>query len=122
MTKASDLMSLGMAWPLAQAEGWSSIAITAAGTTVTDATACDGQNSVFILTATGSDGIRMNTAVPLFKPIVVVNTSASTGKVYAFTGGNFNGGSTDAAISVLTHTSMWIMRVTTTLWISNLSA
>lgn len=122
MSKASDLMGLGFSWPQAQGLGYSSIAITAAGTTVADATSCDAQNSVFIMTATGSDGIRMNTAVPLFKPILVVNTSSSTGKVYAFTGGNFNGGSTDAAISVLTHSSMWLMRVTTTLWISNLSA
>ena len=122
MTAAKDLMSLGLSWPAAAAEGYSSIAITAAGTTVADATACDAQNKVFIMTATGSDGIRMNTAVPLFTPIFVVNTSGSTGKVYAFTGGNFDGGSTDAAISVLTHSAMMIMRVTTTLWISILSA
>ncbi len=122
MTKATDLMGLGFSFPLAQAEGYSSIAITAAGTTVADATACDNQNSVFIMTATGSDGIRFNTATPLFKPILVVNTSSSTGKIYAFTGGNFCGGSTDAAISILTHSSCWVMRITTTLWISNLSA
>ena len=122
MTAAKDLMGLGFAWPAAQAEGYSSVAITAAGTTVADATACDGQNSVFIMTATGSDGIRMSTSAPLFKPILVVNTSASTGKVYAFTGGNFDGGSTDAAISVLTHSAMLIMRISTTLWISILSA
>lgn len=122
MTKATDLMSLGFAWPLALAEGYSSVAITAAGSTTTDATACDGQNSIFIMTATGADGIRMNTAVPLMKPIFVVNTSASTGLVYPFTGGNFNGGSTDAAISVATHKAMLIMRLSTTLWLSNLSA
>jgi len=122
MTGSKDLMGLGFSWPLAQAEGYSSIAITAAGTTSADATSCDGQNSVFIMTATGSDGIRMNTAVPLFKPILVINTSASTGKVYPFTGGNFNGGSTDAGISVLTHSAMFLMRVSSTLWHSNLSA
>jgi len=122
MTRTSELTALGFSWPQAQAEGYSHIAITAAGTTVADATSCDNQNSVFVMTATGSDGIRFNTATPLFKPILVVNTSSSTGKIYAFTGGNFNGGSTDAAISVLTHSSCWVMRVTTTLWISNLSA
>ena len=122
MSKASDLMSLGFAWPLALAEGYSSIAITAAGTTSTDATACDAQNSIFIMTASGSDGIRMSTSVPIMKPIFVVNTSGSTGKVYPFTGGNFNGGSTDAAISVATLKAMLIMRLTSTLWLSNLSA
>ncbi len=123
MSSPTDLM-LGAHFPAlaAQMLGYSSVAITAAGTTVADATSCGAQNSVFIMTATGSDGIRMNTAVPLFKPILVVNTSSSTGKVYAFTGGNFNGGSTDAAISVLTHSAQYIMRVSTTLWISILSA
>ncbi len=122
MTKNSDLMSLGMAWPLAMAEGYSSIAITAAGSAATDATACDAQNKIFIMTATGSDGIRMSTSVPLMQPIFVVNTSASNGLVYPFTGGNFNGGSTDAAITVGSHKAQLIMRVTSTLWISNLSA
>lgn len=122
MSKAADLMGLGFSWPQAIAEGYSSIAITAAGTTVTDATACDAQNTIFIMTATGSDGIRMSTSVPLMRPIFVVNTSGSTGKVYAFTGGNFNGGSTDAAISVPAQKAMLIMRLSTTLWLSNLSA
>jgi len=122
MTKAADLMGLGFPWPLAQAEGFSSVAITAAGTTSVDATACDAQNSIFIMTATGSDGIRMSTSVPLMKPIWVVNTSGSTGKVYPFTGGNFNGGSTDAALSVLTLKTAIIMRVTSTLWMLNMSA
>jgi hypothetical protein len=122
MSKAADLMPLGFSWPLAQAIGYSSVAITAAGTTSTDATACDTQNSIFIMTATGSDGIRMSTAVPIMKPIMVVNTSGSTGKVYPFTGGNFNGGSTDAGISVATLKAIIIMRLTSTLWLSNLSA
>jgi hypothetical protein len=122
MSKSADLMGLGFAWPMAQAIGYSSVAITAAGTTSTDATACDAQNSIFIMTATGSDGIRMSTSVPIMKPIMVVNTSGSTGKVYPFTGGNFNGGSTDAGISVATLKAIIIMRLTSTLWLSNLSA
>lgn len=122
MAKNSDLMTLGLSWPLGTLLGYSSIAITAAGTTSTDATACDGQNKFFIMTATGSDGIRMNTAVPLLTPIFVVNTSGSTGKVYPFTGGNFNGGSTDAGISVTTQKTLIIMRYSATGWSSNLSA
>jgi hypothetical protein len=122
MTKNTDLMSLGFAALAAQAEGYSSVAITAAGTTTTDATACDSQNKIFIMTATGADGIRMNTAVPLMQPIFVVNTSASTGLVYPFTGGAFNGGSADAAISVAAHKALLLMRLSTTVWLSNLSA
>jgi len=114
MTSTSDLLSLGMPAAQALAEGFSSIAITAAGTTTTDATVCDNQNDVFTMTATGSDGIRINTNWPLLQPIFVLNTSASTGKVYPATGGNFNGGSTDAALSILTHKAALIMRVSTT--------
>jgi len=122
MTKAADMMGLGFSWPQAQAEGFSSVAITAAGSASTNATVCDNQNDVFIMTATGADGIRMNASVPLLSPIYVVNTSGSSGLVYPATGGNFNGGSTDAAITLATHTSMLIMRVSTTVWISNLTA
>lgn len=122
MSKSQDMMGLGFSWPQAQALGYSYIAITAAGTTTSDATACDGQNSVFGMTATGADGIRMSTSVPLLKPIIVVNISGSTGKVYPFTGGAFNGGSTDAAISVPANKSAIILRYSTTGWLLNLSA
>lgn len=122
MTSAKDLMSLGMAWPLAQAEGFSNVAITAAGTTTTDATVCDAQNDVFQLTATGADGIRLNTAWPLLQPVFICNISGSTGKVYPATGGNFNGLSTDGAISVGANKTLIVMRFSTTGWLSNLSA
>lgn len=122
MTASKDLMGLGFAWPLAQAEGWSNIAITAAGSTTTDATVCDAQNDFFVMTATGSDGIRLNGAMPLLQPIVVVNTSGSIGKVYPVSGGNFNGLSTDTAISVGANKSLIVMRYSTTGFQSNLSA
>jgi hypothetical protein len=122
MTSAKDLMSLGLAWGLAQAEGFSDIAITAAGSATTDATVCDAQNDVFRMTATGADGIRMNTSTPLLQPIFISNVSGSTGKVYPATGGNFNGGSTDAAISVGANKCLIVMRFSTTGWLSNLSA
>lgn len=122
MTKASDMMGLGFSWPQAQNLGYSRVAITAAGTQSSDATACDDQNSVFIMTATGSDGIRMNSAVPLLKPIIVANTSGSTGKIYPHTGGTVNGGSTDAAESCATTTVQIWMRVSSTAWIAVLGA
>jgi hypothetical protein len=122
MTSSKDLMGLGFSWPGAQAIGYSNIAITAAGSTTTDATVCDATNDVFIMTATGSDGIRMNAAVPLLTPLIVINTSGSTGKVYPATGGNFNGLSTDAAISVGANKMLILIRYSTTGWGSNLSA
>lgn len=122
MTSAKDLMGLGFSWPAAQAEGFSNIAITAAGTTTTDATVCDPQNDVFVMTATGSDGIRMNAAVPLLSPIFVVNTAGSTGKVYPTSSGTINGLSADTAISVGANKCLVLLRYSATGWLSNLSA
>lgn len=122
MTKTTDMMGLGFSWPQALALGFSNIAITAAGSTTTDATVCDAQNDVFIMTATGADGIRMNTSSPLLTPILICNTSGSIGKVYPTSGGNFNGLSADAAISVGANKSLWVMRYSTNGWVSNLSA
>ena len=122
MTKASDMLGLGFPWPQAQALGLSNKAITAAGTTSTDATVCDAQNSVFIMTASGSDGIRMNSAVPLLTPIFVGNTAAGNGKVYPHTGGTVNSGSTDAGETCnATTVQMWI-RISSTAWIAILGA
>lgn len=122
MTKAADMMGLGFSWPQAQNLGYNNIAISAAGTTSADATACDAQNSVFILTATGSDGIRMSASAPLLRPIIVANTSGSTGKVYPNTGGAVNGGSTDAGESCATTTVQIWMRISTNVWVAVLGA
>lgn len=122
MAKATDLMQFGFAWPLAQLVGYSNIAITAAGSTTTDATVCDNQNDVFIMTATGADGIRMNGAVPLLSPVFVTNTSGSIGKVYPTSGGTINGLGADVAISVGANKCLILMRYSNTGWLANLSA
>lgn len=122
MTKSADMMGLGFSWPQAQALGLSSIAITAAGTTSADATGCDAQNKVFIMTASGADGIRMSSSVPLLTPIIVANTAAGNGKVYPHTGGTVNSGSTDAGETCnATTVQIWI-RVSSTAWIAVLGA
>ena len=122
MSASSDLIGLGFAPAAALAVGLSSIAITAAGTTTTNATVCDGQNDFFILTATGSDGIRLNAAAPLLTPIFVTNISGSNGSVYPPTSGTFNGLSANTAIVVGANKSAFFIRYSTTGWLSNLSA
>ena len=122
MAKKEDLMSLGFSWPIAALEGLSSTTITAAGTTSADATACDAQNTVFIMTASGSDGIRMSSSAPLLTPIFVGNTAAGNGKVYPHTGGAVNGGSTDAGETCNATTVQIWMRVSSTAWIAVLGA
>jgi hypothetical protein len=122
MTKQQDMMGLGFSWPQAQALGLSNKAITAAGSSSTDATVCDAQNNVFTMTASGTDGIRMNSSAPLLTPIIVANSAAGNGKVYPHTGGTVNGGSTDAGETCnATTVQMW-MRVSSTAWIAILGA
>ena len=122
MSKDADLIGFGFSWPQAQALGYINKAITAAGTTSTDATVCDAQSSVFTMTASGSDGIRMNSAVPLLKPIFVANSAAGNGKVYPHTGGTVNSGSTDAGETCNATTVQIWMRVSATAWIAVLGA
>jgi hypothetical protein len=120
MTKTSELIGLP---PITQIQlGLSNIAITAAGSSSANATVCDNYNDVFVMTATGTDGIRMNSGTPLLSHIFVVNTSGSNGLVYPNTGGAINGGSTDAGVTVGANKSAMLLRVTTNVWMSILSA
>lgn len=98
------------------------VAISAAGTTSADATAVLANQDNINLTATGSDGIRFATDVPLMVPIFVANTSGSTGKIYPATGGNWSGGTTDAGLSITTHKGCVVYRLSTTLWLCIFSA
>lgn len=120
MASVQDLLS---AFAPAQSNliGYTQKAITAAGTTSSDATVCT-TDKFFILTATGADGIRMNASAPLLTPIVVANTSGSNGKVYPTVGGAVNGGSTDAGETVGTTTVQIWFRVSTNVWVAVLGA
>lgn len=122
MAKASDLMGLGFPAAQAVALGLTSKAITAAGTTSADATACDAQNTFFIMTASGSDGIRMSASAPLLTPIIVANTAAGNGKVYPHTGGKVNSGSTDAGETCNSTTVQIWVRYDATNWAAVLGA
>jgi hypothetical protein len=122
MAKSSDLMGLGFASAQANAIGFTLKAITAAGTTSADATACDAQSTFFNVTATGSDGIRMSSSAPLLTPIVVANPSGSNGVVYPHTGGTVNGGSTDAGETIATTTVQIWFRISSTAWVAVLGA
>lgn len=123
MALNTDLMGLGMADALARRVGMpTQIASTAAGTTAATATVLSAQSRVINMTASGSDGVRFNDNMPLNTEHFVYNSSGSTGKVYAPTGGNLNGGSTDAGLSLTTLKTAVFVRLTTTLVIYVLTA
>ena len=118
-----DLMGTGFADLQANAVGWNPIAaVTAAGSAATDATVLKKAQNFVNMTATGADGIKLPADAPLNKPYVVFNGSGSTGLVYPNTGGNLNGGTTDAALSMTTHKQAIFIRYSTLGWAYNLTA
>lgn len=120
MSKADELVGMP---PLTRTQlGWTNTTITAAGTTSADATACGAGANFFVMTASGSDGVRMNASTPLLTEIIVANTAAGNGKVYPHTGGKVNGGSTDAGETCNATTVQLWMRVNSTDWIAILGA
>lgn len=123
MSLAKDLIGGGIPDITARHLGYpTNLAVTAAGTTTTDATVLGTQSKVVTMTASGSDGIRLPTNMPLMTPYWLFNSSGSTGKVYPPTGGAINGGSTDAGLSVATLKTVVFMRISTNVVISILTA
>lgn len=92
MASATDLQF----GPLQKAQlGLTSKAVTAAGSSTTDATVLNSQITFVILTATGSDGIRLASDTPLLTPIWISNPGGSAGILYPPTGGTINGGASE---------------------------
>lgn len=115
--RSVDMMGIGVQAELAKREGWpASAAVTAAGTTTADATVLLKYQRQVIMTATGSDGIRLPATAELMVPYMVTNTSGSTGKVYPPSAGTINGGSADAATSVTTLKTFIAWRYSSTGW------
>lgn len=123
MALSTNLVGVGIAPEAARRLGEGTIlAVTAAGTTTADATVLSAQTKVANMTASGSDGIRFNTNMPLNELHYIYNSSGSTGKFYPPTGGNLNGGSTDAGVSLTTLKTVMCYRVSSTLVLYNITA
>ncbi len=122
MARAQDLCGLGIPAGPASLLGYTSAAVSGAGTTSADATAVKKQQTFIILTATGSDGIRMPADADLMVPYVIANTSGSTGKIYPDTGGTVNGGSVDAGESAATTVVQIWYKAANLTWVAVLGA
>jgi hypothetical protein len=122
MPTAKDLTGLGLPATQSTSLGFSPpVAVTAAGTASTDATVLKTSQNSVLMTGTTNDGIRLPTGMPLMTPYVLVAVSGAT-KVYPPTGAAFNGGSTDAALSVAANKCAICYRHSTTGCSFNLSA
>lgn len=123
MPLSIQFMGTGMPAEFARLEGYNpAVAVTAAGANSANATALLAAQNFALMTATGTDGVRLPASAGLIKGHFIVNVSAAAGIVYPPTGGNFAGGSTDAGISVPSRKTLICWRYSNTGWSYNLSA
>ncbi len=118
MVAARNLLSLGVPVEQANQLGLQPIAaVTAAGTTGTDATVLKKQQNYVNMTATGSDGVKLPADADIGVTYVVYNGSGSTGKVYPPTSGTLNGGTaTSGSLSLTTLKIAMFWRYSNTGW------
>lgn len=123
MTSKKDLVGLGMSAQMADYQGFEPLAVTAAGTAVGTATGLpENASFVNVTTAASQDGIKFHNNWPLGRPVIVVNPNATTANIYPPTGANWNGGSTDATITLAQNKVRMFIRYSTTLCYSILTA
>lgn len=134
MPLVTDLIGLGMAPEQAAKIGSPTIdalpaepvsaAVTAAGTTIADATLLTGQvNNVS--TAAASTGVKLNPNTPLGITVTVRNGGANDLKLYPTSASDvINGGSAGAAITLTTLNKQVAScaRVSSTLWVCTVAS
>lgn len=117
MALTSELTGLGM--PPAQAGKVGHNVSTLAGATTAQATATLIQNSVTLATtSSGQTAFVLPSSASLLKEFYVYNQSATTALVFPPSGGNFNGGTTDASVSVAQGKTTMFLRVSAANWIT----
>lgn len=119
-----NLMGVGMPAEQAAQVGLSAIAaVTAAGTTATDATVLKKQQTFVNMTATGSDGVKLPADADLGVEYIIYNSATQTGKVYPPSLGTLNGGTaTSGSLSMTTLKVARFIRYSSTGWIYTLTA
>jgi len=121
MALAIDIMKGGLSAGTSKAiNGQVNSAVSAAGTTQTDATALTTSISV-ITTAAASTGVRLP-ACEIGDEVDILNLGANTLTVYPDSGARINAVATNGGVSLATNTAMKIRRFTSTRWMAYLSA
>lgn len=121
MALAAEAMGGGLSAGQARAlGGHSNSTVSAAGTTQATATALKTSNAI-ITTCANNAGV----IVPLTQngdSMWIYNGTANTLIVYPPTSGQFNDVAVNTGISVGTHTTLVVKKITSTRWLANLSA
>ena len=121
MSTVQDLMGLGMPGPLASRIGNSPITITAVGTAAVGAAAIQSSLSI-LTTAGGATAVILPSGASLGRVFWVFCNTATTALVFPHTGGNFNNGTTDASFSLAQNKTAGFIRISSTVWVSVLTA
>lgn len=98
-----------------------SVAVTAAGSVQGDAASLTASALNVVASADGTKGVILPTAVANVG-LTVYNNSASNLKVYPPSGGNINGGSNNASVTVAARTYAVFTGISTTTYASNYTA
>lgn len=114
---ASKLVGVGMPPGQAQLVGNTVYSVTGVGTAQTGATPLVGNVNI-LTTAGGATAFVLSTVWAIGDQVTVSNPASTTALIYPPVGGNFNGGSTDASISVAQNANVVMTRLTSTNWIS----
>jgi len=121
MSTVADLMGVGMPGAQANRLGNTPTTQAGAGTAAAGATLIQG-HLTNATTASSQTAFIFNAAASLGAPFWFFNSSATTALVYPPSGGNFNGGTTDASFSVAQNKLAVFIRISSTAWASILTA
>ena len=119
----SDLTQLGIPDQAAQRLGQTWTTVAGVGTAQTGAASLPAQvKAVKATTAGGATAFVLSNSLGLGEPYWFFNSSATTALVYPPSGGNIQGGSTDASFSVAQNKTAIFNRMSSTTWCANLTA
>lgn len=116
-TSASQLVGVGMPPNQAQLVGNTVYAVTGVGTAQATATPLVGNLNV-LTTSSGQTAFVPSSIWPIGGSLGISNPAATTALIFPPVGGNFNGGSTDANITVAQNANIVITRLSSVNWIS----
>jgi|SRR6185436_13403075 len=122
MSLATDLIGLGFNPSAADLEGFTQQTLTTTGTSATTAAAIRG-SAVSLTTAGSQTGAILPSTWPLWKPIIVTATTATTAIVYPHSGAQLNGGTaTTGGQNLAQNKTTMFIRTGDLLWVSILTA
>ncbi len=122
MANANDLIGVGMAPEQAALLGWDpATTIAGVGTAQVGAAAIKGDFTL-ATTAVGQTAFVLPSNAPLGVEIIVVNTSATAALVFPPSGGAINAAGSNASVSIAQNLARVFIRLSTTRWISFLTA